>query len=105
MESIVAFFERRSIEVLGREVPQILILHANQLNADQAPALIKMFRRRGYSFVSLDQALSDPAYALPTNFAGKKGLSWIHRWGLDKGLELQNEPDTPQWIRDAAKGN
>ena len=52
MESIVAFFEQRSIEVVGREFPQILLLHANELNADLMPDLLAMFRRRGYTFVS-----------------------------------------------------
>ena len=49
MESVVAFFERRSVEVAGREFPQILLIHANELNADLMPELLEMFRRRGYA--------------------------------------------------------
>src|ERR1035441_5666690 len=62
MESIVAFFEQRSVEVVGREIPQILLIHASQLNADLMPELLAMFRRRGDGFISLDQALADEAY-------------------------------------------
>ena len=69
MESVVAFFEARSVEVVGREFPQILLLHANQLNADLMPDLLAMFRRRGYTFVSLDRALADEAYRLPTSMS------------------------------------
>ena len=57
MESVVAFFEQRSLEVLGHEPPQILLMHASQLNADLMPELLAMFRRRGYHFVTLSQAL------------------------------------------------
>ncbi len=32
MESVVSFFEERSIGVVGQEFPQILLIHANQLN-------------------------------------------------------------------------
>ena len=74
MESIVAFFEARSIEVVGREFPQVLLLHANQLNADLMPDLLAMFRRRGYTFVSLDRALADEAYRLPDDYAGRGRL-------------------------------
>jgi peptidoglycan/xylan/chitin deacetylase (PgdA/CDA1 family) len=101
MESIVAFFEKRSVEVLGRECPQVLLLHASRLNAEMMPRLLHMFRERGYTFVSLEQAMSDEAYRLPDAYVGEKGLSWIHRWGLTNGKPIQMEPDEPDWIRSA----
>jgi peptidoglycan/xylan/chitin deacetylase (PgdA/CDA1 family) len=98
MESVVAFFEPRSIEVVGREFPQILLLHANELNADLMPDLLAMFRRRGYTFISLDQALADEAYRLTDGYVGRGGFSWIHRWALGKQMPLRREPDPPSWV-------
>ncbi|MBZ5619285.1 MAG: polysaccharide deacetylase family protein [Acidobacteriia bacterium] len=100
MESIVAFFEQRSVDVVGREIPQILLIHASQLNADMMPDLLAMFRRRGYTFVSLDQALADPAYKLPEEYIGRYGLSWIHRWSMTKGMPGKDEPDAPKWVEE-----
>ena len=101
MESIVAFFEARSIEVVGREFPQVLLLHANELNADLMPDLLAMFRRRGYTFVALDRALADDAYRLPDDYAGRNGFSWIHRWSRTKGMPPKGEPDPPAWVQEA----
>jgi peptidoglycan/xylan/chitin deacetylase (PgdA/CDA1 family) len=101
MESVVAFFERRSLEVAGRDFPQTLLIHASQMNADLMPDLLAMFRRRGYTFVSLDQALRDPVYRLPDGFIGKGGISWIHRWSAAKNLPGKSEPDSPRWVQDA----
>lgn len=101
MESVVDFFERRCVEVVGHEIPQILLIHANQLNADLMPELLAMFRRRGYEFVSLAQALRDPAYQLPENYVGSNGFSWIHRWSMTKGMEPKGEPDAPEWVQKA----
>ncbi len=101
MESIVTFFEKRSVEVVGREIPQILLLHASELNADLIPDLLAMFRRRGYTFVSLDQALADEAYRLPDAYAGRSGFSWIHRWSITKGMQPKGEPEPPRWVQDA----
>ncbi len=101
MESVVAFFETRAIEVVGHEFPQILLIHANQLNADSLPDLLAMFRRRGYAFVSLDEALADSAYALPDGYFGRGGFSWIHRWSRTKGMAPKGEPDPPARVRDA----
>ena len=101
MESIVAFFEARAVEVVGREIPQILLLHANQLNADQMPDLLAMFRRRGYDFVTLDDALADAAYDLPEDYVGRNGFSWIHRWSRTQGLPPKGEPEPAAWVREA----
>ena len=98
MESVVAFFETRSVEVVGREFPQILLIHASQMNADLMPDLLAMFRKRGYRFVTLDQALADPAYALPETYVGRGGFSWIHRWSRAKGMPNKGEPDPPPWV-------
>jgi hypothetical protein len=63
--------------------------------------LLGMFRRRGYSFVTLSAALADPAYRSPDEYAGRNGFSWIHRWSRTKGMAPQGEPDPPQWVEKA----
>jgi peptidoglycan/xylan/chitin deacetylase (PgdA/CDA1 family) len=101
MESIFAFFEERSREVVGREFPQTLLIHASRLNADAMPDLLAMMRRRRYAFVSLDEALKDPAYRLPDDYFGTGGFSWIHRWSRTRGMAPKGEPDEPGWIAEA----
>ena len=104
MESIFAFFEARSMEVVGREFPQTLLIHASQLNADAMPELLAMIRRRGYRFVSLETALQDEAYRLPDEYYGTGGFSWIHRWSKTKGMPGKGEPDEkPPGSRDTVQ--
>lgn len=94
-ERTVEFFERRSVEVLGYEPPQILVVHANSLNFDHFAKVIEMFRKRGYEFVSLAAALQHGVYRSRDEYVGKMGISWIHRWGLAKGLPIVWEPEPP----------
>ena len=101
MESVVAFFEERSVEVVGREFPQVLLVHDNELNADLMPELLEMFRRRGYRFITLDEALADEAYRSPEAYVGRSGFSWIHRWSQTKGMKNRGEPDPPAWVTTA----
>jgi peptidoglycan/xylan/chitin deacetylase (PgdA/CDA1 family) len=98
METIVAFFEERSMAVLGREAPQVLLIHANQLNRDWFPKVRKMMAGRGYRFVSLAEAQADPAFAQTDTYVGRFGMSWLLRWGLAKGIPLVREPDAPDWV-------
>jgi len=97
MESVFAHFEKLSADFLGYEVKQTLLLHANELNADYFDELAQMMKRRGYTFISLEEALKDKAYALP-DAQTNKGLSWIHRWMLAKGLQVKPEPNEPEFI-------
>lgn len=98
MKSVIEFFEQRAVEVVGREFPQILLVHANQLNADAASDLLAMLESRGYRFISLEKALQDAAYRLPNDYAGTGGFSWIHRWSMTKGMANRGEPEAPAWI-------
>lgn len=101
MESVVASFEAAAVAVAGREFPQILLIHANELNAELMPDLLAMFRRRGYTFVTLDEALADDVYRLPEEYVGRNGFSWIHRWTRTKGLPTTPEPEPPAWVSEA----
>lgn len=98
LEQIFAFFEKKSVEVIGREFPQVLLLHANQLNADAMGEVLGMLRLRGYQFVTLEEALKDEAYRLEDGYVGTNGISWLHRWGVAKGLALKFEPAEPKWL-------
>jgi peptidoglycan-N-acetylglucosamine deacetylase len=99
MESVFEFFEKLSVDFLGYEVKQTLLLHANDLNADHFDDLVKMMRKRGYTFITLDEALKDKAYQLP-DALDKKGLSWIHRWMKAKGMEIRPKPSEPKHVSD-----
>ena len=98
MEEMFAFNEKLSMETLGYEVPQILLLHMNALNADHIDKLLAMVRRRGYRFVTTAEALTDPAYAVRDTYIGPRGLSWLQRWAITKGAKPRPEPAASPWI-------
>lgn len=97
MERMFEFFEKLSVETLGYEVKQTLLLHANEINADYFGDLVRMLKSRGYTFVTLQAALTDKAYSLP-DAQNKLGVSWIHRWRQAKGLETRTEPKEPEFV-------
>jgi len=89
----------------GRDIPQILLIHSNDLHTDVLDALLAKFEQRGYRWVTLAEAMKDPAYQTPDEFIATYGPSWLHRWRVAKKLpsRVREEPDPPQWITDAAK--
>lgn len=106
MEAKVDYFERNSRDLFGRDIRQILLLHANMLNADHFRGLAAMFERRGYRFITLEHALEDPAYRSPDMFVGSGGITWLHRWALTKGMPktfVAGEPEVPRFVADNAR--
>jgi peptidoglycan/xylan/chitin deacetylase (PgdA/CDA1 family) len=97
MSRVLRHYEDLSRDFLGYDLNQVLLLHVNELNADYLEELIKILRSRGYSFVALEDALKDPAYGLPEAVSAK-GISWIERWRLARGLEMRRQPEVSPWI-------
>lgn len=102
MAALLDHWEPYSAELAqGREPAQILLLHANTLNRDWYPRVHALFLARGYRFVSLEETLRDPVYALPETWTRAGGVSWLHRWTLATGRPLRGEPEPPKWVTDA----
>ena len=86
---------------LGREIAQVLLIHANSLNADHFAGLATMMEKRGYEYSTLEATLRDPAYALPDDYVGAWGISWLHHWEVTAGKPRSPSPDPPLWIQQA----
>src|ERR1700737_312877 len=91
------YYERLSKSLIGYEPAQILLLHANWLEADHIGELLDLLRKRGYQFVTLQDALSDSAYSLPDESVGEKGTSCLDHWPTTRGPPPQHTPVFPQW--------
>jgi peptidoglycan/xylan/chitin deacetylase (PgdA/CDA1 family) len=101
MEAVAAYYEQQSAALLGREIAQVLLLHANNLNADHFGRLAEMYARRGYAFVPIERAMQDPAYASRDTYTGPAGITWLHRWALTQGKRgdfFAGEPTVPEWV-------
>jgi len=102
MRESFAFSEALSRRLLDREPAQVLMLHANALNADYLDELVAMVKERGYGFVPVEQALRDPAYRSRDTYTGRQGLSWLQRWAITQGEEPGREPREVEWVRKVA---
>jgi peptidoglycan/xylan/chitin deacetylase (PgdA/CDA1 family) len=104
-DAMLDWFETLATEDFSRDIPQILLIHSNDLHTDALDALLSRFEQRGYRFVTLSEAMKDAAYATPDQFVGTSGPSWLHRWRVAKQLppRMNDEPDPPQWVIDLSK--
>jgi peptidoglycan/xylan/chitin deacetylase (PgdA/CDA1 family) len=102
-EEVFDYYEKLSKSLLGYEPKQIILLHANNLEAEHIGELLEMLRKRGYKFINLEDALSDSAYSTPDTFVGEEGGSWIERWAITRGQPPQGAPEFPAAMAERAK--
>jgi peptidoglycan-N-acetylglucosamine deacetylase len=99
MARVLSYFEHASSRLFGHEISQVLLLHDNALNADALDQLLVMLKSRGYQFVTLPEALEDPAYRTPDDYLGSDGFSCLLRWAQGEKMLMAPRPAEPAVIR------
>jgi peptidoglycan-N-acetylglucosamine deacetylase len=96
----IDYYTRLHKQVFGRAIPHVMLLHVNQLNADLIDKVLEIFSDKGYRFVTLDAALSDPAYKTPDQFVTREGWMWGYRWAKELGVRVDGslETEPPSWV-------
>jgi peptidoglycan-N-acetylglucosamine deacetylase len=97
---VFTYYEKFSKDLIGYEPKQIILLHGNWLEADHIGELLDLLRKRGYKFITVQDALSDAAYGMPDEFVGEEGTNWIDHWAITRGHPPLNTPMFPQWVID-----
>lgn len=93
------YFDSLAVVVTGKPVRQIYLCHDNRLNTDFLPALVQKLKEKEYRFISLAEAMSDPAYGSYGYYYGNAGFSWVYRWVKDaasRRAAMRAEPFDPE---------
>jgi len=101
----IDFYRALNTQVFGYEPPQVMLLHANRLNAEMLEAVLRLFEEEHYSFVKLDRAQADPAFRTPDTFISPQGPMWGYRWAAERGVKVvgSSETEPPAWILEYGK--
>ena len=59
----ITVFRQLTHTLYGHDIPYVLLLHLGAFDAEMLPDLIALLRSRGFTFTTLEQAISDPAYS------------------------------------------
>lgn len=63
-DQYIDIYRSLSHRLYGHDIPYVLLLHVTAFNAKMLPDLISQLRERGFAFITLQEALSDPAYTI-----------------------------------------
>jgi peptidoglycan/xylan/chitin deacetylase (PgdA/CDA1 family) len=101
----IDYYSSLNKQVFGYEIPHVMLLHVNRLNADTIDRVLGLFEQRHYTFVDLDKAEADPAFATPETFVTPYGWMWGYRWARERHVKVDGnlETEPPAWVREFGK--
>ncbi len=96
----IEYYSKLNRQIFGHEIPQVMVLHANRINADMLEQVLQIFEKLNYKFVSLQKAQADPAYRTPDTFFTPFGPMWGYRWARELNVKVDGltEPEVPAWV-------
>jgi peptidoglycan-N-acetylglucosamine deacetylase len=93
--------EKISDGLFNRQIKHILLLHANELTADTFEDLVKIFKNRGYRFITVEEALQDAAYRFPDKYSPTS--DWLSHWSTSERKRFEM-PAPPEYIQQIFQG-
>jgi peptidoglycan/xylan/chitin deacetylase (PgdA/CDA1 family) len=66
-EKSIAYYRSLSQTLYGRDIPYVLLMHIGAFDAEMLPRLLSLYQSKGFQFVTLEQAETDPFYRADTD--------------------------------------
>jgi peptidoglycan/xylan/chitin deacetylase (PgdA/CDA1 family) len=100
-DKMVGWYKRSAQQLLGRQIPYVILLHVTRLNADSMDDLAAILARHELRPVTLEAAMKDPAYEIRDSYVGPDGIEWQERWSmtLHRDLPWNDFADPPKKIQ------
>jgi peptidoglycan-N-acetylglucosamine deacetylase len=80
-------------KLYNRDVPYVLLLHVGAFDARMLPELIGLFRTRGSTFVTLQQALADPSYSFDPKVPSPEGNTFNEMVAQSRNIDTPEVKD------------
>lgn len=87
-DQYITVFRELTHTLYNRDIPYVLLLHIGAFDAKVLPDLIALFRRRGFTFITLPEAMKDPAYQEDPDIALKYGGAFQEQVAPSRNMEI-----------------
>jgi peptidoglycan-N-acetylglucosamine deacetylase len=85
-----------SRQVFGREINHVMLLHLGAFSSTILPDLVAWLTKEGYEIVTLEEAQSDPIYAMDPDVADANGGTLTDLFVQARKIPWPDMPDKPR---------
>jgi peptidoglycan/xylan/chitin deacetylase (PgdA/CDA1 family) len=84
----IEYYRSISRALYGRDIPYVLLLHIGALDAETLPRLLQLYRSKGFTFVTLQEAEADEFYRNSVELELRPGIDSLEGAMTERGLSL-----------------
>jgi peptidoglycan/xylan/chitin deacetylase (PgdA/CDA1 family) len=84
--------------LFNRDIAQILLIHVGVFDAIMLDRILKHWRAQGVQFISLDEAIADPAYAINPNVVYDDGRDFLAQIAMARKVNIDPFVDSAYTI-------
>lgn len=91
-EADLSFRRAMAKALFGHDIPYVLLMHVGALDAKLLPRLLQMYREKGVTFISLEEAEKDPFYRADVDMSLPASSDALEQAMQARGLALPARP-------------
>jgi len=91
----IALDQKLAIAVFGHDIKHVMLLHIGAFETVMLPHLIELLKQQHFTFITLPEAESDPAYKSDPDIPIKWGGTFLEQMRESKHLEYPPHNDKP----------
>lgn len=91
-DEFITFYRAYAKAVWGRDIPYILLMHVGAFDARMLPELLQLYRKRGFTFITLPLAAADSVYREDPDVAYVDGDSLTDMMAIKRGVSKAGLP-------------
>jgi len=88
-------YRQMSKTLYGRDIPYVLLMHLGAFDAHMLPRLLDLYRSRGFTFITLEEAENDEFYREDTNLNLPPGADTLEAVMAARHLPLPQQTEQP----------
>lgn len=77
LSKFIDLVEKQTEYLFKRRIKHFMLLHMNELNVDHMERLLRLFKKKKYTFISAGEAMTDSIFTIKNTYAGRDGLGFI----------------------------
>ena len=94
----IGVYRELSQRLYGRDIPYVLLMHVGAFDARMLPELLALFRQQGFTFVTLDEAMADPAYSTDAAVATPGGTTFNEMVATERHVAMPDAQEPEQML-------
>lgn len=94
-EAYLELGKQLAMLVYGRDINHVLLLHLGAFSSTILPDALSLMQKKGFTFVTLDEAQSDPVYDGDPDVGSKYGGTLLELWIEAKKIKFPSVMEKP----------